>query len=215
MRQPRGVAARPDGRGVRWLGKQPAERLDFSIDWTARLEGDAIAGSVFVVPPGIVADASSRRSSIRSPRPPVAPCTRPPGSGSARNRGRDVDRLEALVAIAHLRLRLVMVERNPHLLECDAMLQIKRPIELAGLKGRLARAKQTEAAIAHTGARYDAALDAIDEAHQAAKQHVGELRQTVEGMTGGTNAGPNDGASSSTASADGGQVITSKPETAA
>jgi hypothetical protein len=133
-----------------------------------------------------------------------------------------MDRLEALVAIAHLRLRLVMVERNPHLLECDAMLQIKRPIELAGLKGRLARAKQTEAAIAHTGARYDAALDAIDEAHQAAKQHVGELehygrelRQTVEGMTGGTNAGPNDGASSSTASADGGQVITSKPETAA
>jgi hypothetical protein len=60
MRQPRGVAARPDGRGVRWPGKQPGERLDFSIDWTARLDGDAIAGSIFVVPPGIVADASSR-----------------------------------------------------------------------------------------------------------------------------------------------------------
>lgn len=130
-----------------------------------------------------------------------------------------MDRLEALVAIAHLRLRLVMIERNPLLLECDAM-QIKRPIELAGLKGRLVRAKQTEAAIAMTGERYDAALNAIDEAHNAAKSHVGELerygnelRDTIEGMTGGSNGGPNDGSESATGSIDGGQVITSKPET--
>ncbi|MCK1460906.1 hypothetical protein IVB34_21720 [Bradyrhizobium sp. 2] len=132
-----------------------------------------------------------------------------------------MDRLEALVAIAHLRLRLVMIERRPQLLEGVDM-QIKRPIELAGLKGRLVRAKQTEAAIAVTGERYDAALDAIDEAHGAARAHVGELerlgadlRQTIEGMTGGTNGGPNDGASSSIASSDGGQVITSEPETGA
>ncbi|MCK1684252.1 hypothetical protein IVA87_33920 [Bradyrhizobium sp. 147] len=129
-----------------------------------------------------------------------------------------MDRLEALVAIAHLRLRLVMIERNPRLLEGIDM-QIKRPIELAGLKGRLARARQTEAAIAQTGARYDAALDAIDEAHASAKAHVGELerygselRATIEGMTGGSNGGPNDGASASIASGDGGQVITSEPE---
>ncbi|MEY9599817.1 hypothetical protein ABIF74_004509 [Bradyrhizobium japonicum] len=102
-----------------------------------------------------------------------------------------MDRLEALVAIAHLRLRLVMIERNPQLLEGTTM-QIKRPIELAGLKGRLVRARQTEASIAVTGERFDAALDGIDEAHAAARAHVGELerlgadlRQTIEGMTGG------------------------------
>ncbi|MBR0881840.1 hypothetical protein ABIF65_003355 [Bradyrhizobium japonicum] len=132
-----------------------------------------------------------------------------------------MDRLEALVAIAHLRLRLVMIERNPQLLEGTTM-QIKRPIELAGLKGRLVRARQTEASIAVTGERFDAALDGIDEAHAAARAHVGELerlgadlRQTIEGMTGASNGGPNDGASSSTASGDGGQVITSEPETGA
>lgn len=113
-----------------------------------------------------------------------------------------MDRLEALVAIAHLRLRLVMIERNPQLLEGTTM-QIKRPIELAGLKGRLVRARQTEASIAVTGERFDAALDGIDEAHAAARAHVG------------ANGGPNDGASSSTASGDGGQVITSEPETGA
>lgn len=132
-----------------------------------------------------------------------------------------MDRLEALVAIAHLRLRLVMIERNPQLLEGTTM-QIKRPIELAGLKGRLVRARQTEASIAVTGEGFDAALDGIDEAHAAARAHVGELerlgadlRQTIEGMTGASNGGPNDGASSSTASGDGGQVITSEPETGA
>ncbi|UEM17337.1 hypothetical protein G6321_00025185 [Bradyrhizobium barranii subsp. barranii] len=132
-----------------------------------------------------------------------------------------MDRLEALVAIAHLRLRLVMIERNPQLLEGITM-QIKRPIELAGLKSRLQRAKQTEARIAFTGERFDAALDAIDEAHDAAKAHVGELehygrelRDMVEGMVGSSNGGPNDGASSSSASGDGGQVITSEPETGA
>lgn len=132
-----------------------------------------------------------------------------------------MDRLEALVAIAHLRLRLVMVERNPQLLEGITM-QIKRPMELAGLKSRLQRAKQTEAAIAVTGEHFDATLDAIDEAHNAAKAHLGELahygrelRDTVAGMVGASNGGPNDGASSSTASGDGGQVITSDPETGA
>ncbi|MEY9158243.1 hypothetical protein [Bradyrhizobium japonicum] len=132
-----------------------------------------------------------------------------------------MDRLEALVAIAHLRLRLVMIERRPQLLE-GAEMQIKRPIELAGLKSRLQRAKQTEAAIAATGAGFDATLDAIDESHAAAKAHLGELehygrelRDTVAGMVGSSNGGPNDGASSSTASGDGGQVITSEPETGA
>lgn len=133
-----------------------------------------------------------------------------------------MDRLEALVAIAQLRLRLVMIERNPLLLE-DWTMQIKRPIELAGLKSRLTRARLTEASIAVTGERYDAALDAIDEAHAATRSHVGELerlgedlRKTIEGMTEGSNGGPNDGTKSSSGSDGGqvaaGQVIVSKPE---
>jgi len=131
-----------------------------------------------------------------------------------------MDRLEALVAIAHLRLRLVMVERHPQLLEGIGM-EIKRPIELAGLKSRLARARATEAAIAVTGKRYDLALDAIDEAHDAAKAHAGqlelygsELRSTVEGMIAtGANGGPNDGSGSESGSeAAVGQIITSKSE---
>jgi hypothetical protein len=59
----RRVLARADGRGVRWPNKQPAERLDFTIDWSARLEGDAIASSTFTIPPGIVGDESSRSAS--------------------------------------------------------------------------------------------------------------------------------------------------------
>ncbi|UEM17336.1 hypothetical protein G6321_00025190 [Bradyrhizobium barranii subsp. barranii] len=56
----RRVATVNSGRGLRWPSKQPAEVLDFAIDWTARLEGDAIASSAFVVPPGVTAASSSR-----------------------------------------------------------------------------------------------------------------------------------------------------------
>lgn len=59
----RRVAARVDGRGVRWPSKQPGERLDFLIDWSARLEGDAIAASTFKVPAGILGDGSLRSAS--------------------------------------------------------------------------------------------------------------------------------------------------------
>ena len=109
-----------------------------------------------------------------------------------------MDRLEALVAIAHLRLRLVMVERHPQLLERIPMpIDIKRPMELAGPARRLARARQTEASIEVTGKRYDAVLDRIDELHEAARGNVGhlemqesELRQVVEGMVGGVEWRP-------------------------
>lgn len=54
-----------------------------------------------------------------------------------------MDRVTALVAIAHMRLRLEMLARYPELLESIDM-DIRRPMELAGLKGRLARAKKLE-----------------------------------------------------------------------
>lgn len=55
----RSVAARKDGRGLRWPSKDPAERLDYVIDWTACLDGDAIASSTFTLPAGIMAESSS------------------------------------------------------------------------------------------------------------------------------------------------------------
>jgi len=103
-----------------------------------------------------------------------------------------MDRLTALIAVAHLKLRLEMLTLYPHLLEDN--MDIKRPMELAALKGRLIRAKKTEADISITGKRYDVVLDKIDELHGAAKGHVGgleqyagELKSTVEGMIAGSN----------------------------
>lgn len=73
-------------------------------------------------------------------------------------------------------------------------MEIRKPMELAGLKSRLARAKKTEADIADTGKRFDKALDQIDEAHGAAKvhagdleQYAGELKRTIESMVAGSN----------------------------
>jgi hypothetical protein len=107
-----------------------------------------------------------------------------------------MDRLTAMIAIAQLRLRLDIVTRYPHLLE-DPGMEIRKPMELAGLKSRLARARKTEADIADTGKRFDKVLDDIDEAHGAAKAHVGdleqysgELKKTVEGMIAGSNGAP-------------------------
>lgn len=117
-----------------------------------------------------------------------------------------MDRLTALVAIAHLKLRLEILERNPQRLD-EALMEIRRPMELAGLKSRLARAKKQEGDIALTGARFDRVLDQIDDLHGVSKNHVGqlevyagELKLTVEGMIGGSNGLPNEDSESSTAS---------------
>jgi hypothetical protein len=126
-----------------------------------------------------------------------------------------MDRLTALVAIAQLRLRLQLIEQFPHLLDEAMPMQITRPMELAGLKSRLARAKKTEADIAVTGKRFDKVLDTIDELHGVAQGHVGQLEQysselknTVEGMlTAGSNGDPNDGEAGQI-----GQIISSSTE---
>lgn len=129
-----------------------------------------------------------------------------------------MDRVTALVAIAHLKLRLEWLSRDPQRLE-DYLMEIKRPMELAGLKSRLARAKATEAAIEVTGRRFDAVLDQIDELHGVSRGHVGqleaqaaELASTIDGMiSAGSNGGPNDGAGSASGS-EVGQIITSKTD---
>jgi hypothetical protein len=125
-----------------------------------------------------------------------------------------MDRLEALIAIAQLRLRLAVLERNPDLLKgLNAMpIEIKRPIELAGLKGRLLRAQKSEQAIAITGARYDKVLDEIDELHGAHKGHVGhlegyaaDLKTTIERMV-GSNGDPNETGHQDGHQSDGGEL---------
>jgi len=136
-----------------------------------------------------------------------------------------VDRLTVLVAIAHLKLRLEVIQRHPEILEDLRMIDIKRPIELAGMAARLKRAERMEQDIAVTGQRYDTVLDAIDEKHAALKGHVGSLEttasqldQVIGRMVAGSNGAPNDGEESSTVSiASGdvgevGQVISSKTE---
>lgn len=81
----------------------------------------------------------------------------------------------------------------------EPIMEIKRPMELAGLKSRLQRAAATEKAIAITGKRYDKVLDEIDELHGVSISNVGqleayksELKSTIERMTAGSNGGPND-----------------------
>ncbi|MGY4288888.1 hypothetical protein ACVWXO_008108 [Bradyrhizobium sp. LM2.7] len=118
-----------------------------------------------------------------------------------------MDRLTALVAIAHLKLRLEILERNPQLFDEASAMEIKRPMELAGLKSRLARAKSQETAIALTGVRFDRVLDQIDDLHGVSKNHIGqlevyagELKLTVEGMIGAGNGDPNEPGTSSTVS---------------
>lgn len=80
-------------------------------------------------------------------------------------------------------------------------MDIKRPIELAGMKSRLARAAAAEAKLSGVGKRYDTVLDKIDEATSVIDSHAGQLeqyegdlRKTIEGMVAGSNGAPTDGA---------------------
>jgi hypothetical protein len=136
-----------------------------------------------------------------------------------------MDRVTALVALAHLKLRLERIQRNPKLLEGIDMIDIRRPIELAGMAARLKRAEKMEQDVAVTGGRYDKVLDAIDEKHAALKTHVGSLEavesqldQVIARMVAGSNGGPNDDSPSSTGSTGErqsdqvGQVITSRTD---
>lgn len=124
--------------------------------------------------------------------------------------------MTALVAIAHLRLRLEILQRNPHFLEAfDMAIDIRRPMQLAGLSGRMARAEKTEKDIEVTGKRYDHVLDAIDELHDAARGHVGSLEQQenalrskIMSMVAGSNGDPNEPSESSGGS---GQIIAGEP----
>lgn len=44
---------------LKWSDKDPDEVLDFSLDWSKRLNGDTITTSTWIVPSGITKDSDS------------------------------------------------------------------------------------------------------------------------------------------------------------
>lgn len=139
-----------------------------------------------------------------------------------------MDRLEAMIAIALMRVRLALIEKNPQLLiegmatmadDKKPPLKIRMPIELAGLKSRMIRADGQEKSIAVLGKRYDRVQDGIDELIGAHNEHAGaleqyedQLRKKIESMV-GSNGDPNDdGRNGQQSDGQVGQIITSKTE---
>ncbi|MDE2469202.1 MAG: hypothetical protein KGL35_10795 [Bradyrhizobium sp.] len=105
-----------------------------------------------------------------------------------------------MIALATLRVRLEILQRNPQLLlrglkamadDRKPPITIKRPMELAGLKHRMTRAINQEKAIENVGKRYDVVQDNIDTLIRAHQDHAGalelyehDLRSKIEGMLG-------------------------------
>lgn len=74
---------------------------------------------------------------------------------------------------------------------------IPAPIQLAGLKSRLTRAKALEGRAGAAGGRVDAALDVIETGVSALEQHAPKLEQygndlmsTIQGLLEPSNGGP-------------------------
>jgi hypothetical protein len=82
---------------------------------------------------------------------------------------------QAQIAVARKILGVTPVATAPR--------ELKRPIELAALKGRLERAQKAEAAIGTIGVRYDTVLGAIEEKTEQAKRHVEHL-ENYDGQLG-------------------------------
>lgn len=109
---------------------------------------------------------------------------------------------DALVALAHMKLRLERLTRNPSLIEESPMAApiapvIPAPIALAGLKARLTRAKGLEGRAAAAGTRVDSALDIIETGVSALEKHAprleqygGDLMDTINSLLEGGNGGP-------------------------
>lgn len=108
-----------------------------------------------------------------------------------------MDRLTAFVAIAHLKLRLEILQRHPELIDMAVTPSLPAPMEFAGLKSRLQRAKGLEKRSAVAGPRLDAALDIIETGVGIIETHAPELEKygadlmsTIEGMLEPSNGGP-------------------------
>jgi len=105
-----------------------------------------------------------------------------------------MDRLTAFVAIAHLKLRLEILQRHPEMATTPTL---PAPMEFAGLKSRLQRAKGLETRAGVVGPRIDTALDVIESGVGVLETHAPELEKygadlmsTINGMLAPSNGGP-------------------------
>jgi hypothetical protein len=94
-------------------------------------------------------------------------------------------------------LRLEILQRNPELLDMATTPALPAPMEFAGLKSRLQRAKNLEKRSAVAGPRLDAALDVIETGVGIIETHAPELEKygsdlmtTINGMLEPSNGGP-------------------------
>lgn len=114
-----------------------------------------------------------------------------------------MDALDALIGIAHLKLRLETLQRHPELLDTHMATTtpvLPAPMEFAGLKSRLQRARGLEARAGVVGPRVDAALDVIEQGVGVLETHAPELEKygadlmsTITGMLAPSNGDPNPG----------------------
>lgn len=115
-----------------------------------------------------------------------------------------MDELTAFVELAHIKLRLELIERalsklvppEPYM-PLPTPPKLPAPMEFAGLKARLQRAKGLEKRAGVAGPALDAALDVIEHGVTAMETHVPELQKygkdlmdTINGMLEGSNGGP-------------------------
>lgn len=109
-----------------------------------------------------------------------------------------MDRSTFHVALAHLKLRLEILARHPEYADMStAPPVLPAPIQLAGLKSRLQRAKGLESRAGAAGVRVDAALDVIENGVSALEAHAPKLEQygadlmnTINGLLESGNGGP-------------------------
>lgn len=106
-----------------------------------------------------------------------------------------MDQLTRFVAIAHLKLRLEILQRHPEMATTTPTLPA--PMEFAGLKSLLVRAKNLEARSGVVRPRMDAALDVIEQGVGVLESHAPELEKygkdlqdTINGMLVPSNGGP-------------------------
>lgn len=108
--------------------------------------------------------------------------------------------VEALILLSHMKVRLERLTRNPeliHQMALPAAPKLPAPMEFAGLKSLLLRAKGLEARSGTVRPRVDAALNVIEQGVGILEGHAPELEKygadlmsTINGMLEPTNGGP-------------------------
>src|ERR1700737_4173786 len=108
-----------------------------------------------------------------------------------------MDPLTRFVAIAHLKLRLETLQRHPEYLSMATAPVLPAPIQLAGLKSRLARGASLEARAGAVGTRVDNAHNVIESGIAALEnyapgleQYGSDLLSQIQRLSEPSNGGP-------------------------